>query len=113
MARIAQLLSEVPKRLKTQFEPGIVKAADSLNAELQQTLGAQGTRSSPSKPGEPPRRQTGELQRVTKATANPATLSITIITTDYGRILNLKARPWLKAALERNQAARRNLIYGR
>ena len=119
MSKIATLLSDVPKRLRARFAPGIVEAGKSLDAELSRTLGAPGTRRSPSRPGEPPRRQTGQLQARTRATANPADLSIVVTTTLVGRVLDegrrdgsIKARPWKKAALDANHATRRRLIYG-
>lgn len=119
MARLADLLNDIPKRLRPRFERGIVAGAKSLDDELQRTLGVQGTRSSPSTPGTPPRRQSGTLQAGTKAFADPSDLTIRVVTTSVGIILDrgtrdgrIKARPWKVAALERNLPDRRRHIYG-
>lgn len=119
MPRIAQLLGDTPKRLRPRFASGIVEAANPLDAEVSRTLGRQGSRLSPSQPGEPPRRQSGNLQRDTRAKANPADLSLSVTTSVVGVVLNvgrrdgsIKPRPWLKAAVEANHADRRRLIFG-
>ena len=120
MGEIAKLLLSAPDRLRARLAAGTVEAARVLDAELQKQLDRSGTRRTPSQPGEPPRRQTGQLQRETKAVADPRDLSISVQTSAVGRILNLgnrsgtlAPRPWLKPAVEASAAARRAALFGK
>lgn len=126
---MSKIIYDAPDSLRTRIQGNLVAAANAWNAEKDRALGVQGSEDSRSKPGEPPRRQTGELQKRTVAVAAASKLEIQIITTSVGKMLNggtkgsgappyrgaqdIAPRPFVNLIINRARAAMREALYRR
>lgn len=89
MRSLAKLVYAAPDSLRTRLGRNLPEAAKAIQAVSDKVLGVQGSEHDRSRPGEPPRRQTGELQRATRAVPAASKLEISILTSDVGAMLNL------------------------
>lgn len=103
---------------------GLVAAADVLHKSMQRTLSVKGTKYLRSKPGEPPRRQTGKLRRSVQVQVERAKGVALVGSTDpVGKWMEkgtarVAARPWIwpsyyaaKAAMARAFAVKAKAAY--
>lgn len=85
---LADRINAIPGRIKSSLERAAQAAINPIDREVKAVLGVQGTPSKRSKPGEPPRRQIGTLQKGSgvRWTTQPH-IRIVIYTTDIGMLL--------------------------
>ena len=103
---LSRIVSEQTGKLRARVVANAAEEAKILDRGLKEALGRQGSRRDRSAAGEAPRRQTGDLQANTKATAG-ADGSIVVTTTPVGVILDKKRdRPFLRIALDATRAER-------
>ncbi len=109
---LADKIRSAPARIQAKLERAANSTLDPINREIHTILGVQGSDSDRSKPGEPPRKQTGRLQRTTYAkwTVNPIRISI-VSEAPYAQILDKQLnRPIVQPIRERVHWLVRNLI---
>lgn len=107
---------EAASRIRKRSVQFLTRAAIAVSRRAKELLSVAGTGSggrdsqgrfkrvygaNPSKPGEPPRKQTGRLRASVSYEVDEGSLSARVGTNvDYGRILEVERnRPWLKRAL--------------
>lgn len=116
MSRLAARLAGAPDRLRQTLTTRLPHVVDAINRQIPAVLGEAAPPAS--RPGEPPRRRTGQLLRGTRAVVGPDG-SVQILTTAVGRILDVgtrdgrvRGRPWIRPLLEQTAAARRAALFG-
>jgi hypothetical protein len=113
---MSKIIYETPNSLRTRLQRNLPAAAAAWNAEKDLILGVQGSKHDRSRPGEPPRQQTGKLRKQTVAVPAASTLSIQIITTAVGKWLNggtprIKRRPFINLITRRAAAAMKAALH--
>jgi hypothetical protein len=113
---MSKIIYDAPESLRTRLQRNLPAAAAAWNAEKDRVLGVQGSKTDRSKPGEPPRMQTGKLRRMTVAVPAASTLSIQIVTTSVGKWLNggtrwIKRRPFVNEITRRAAAAMKAALH--
>jgi hypothetical protein len=113
---MSKIIYDAPETLRTRLQRNLPDAAAAWNAEKDRVLGVRGSEHDRSRPGEPPRRQTGELRKRTVAVPAASSLSIQIITTAVGKWLNngtarIKRRPFINLITRRAAAAMKAALH--
>lgn len=85
-------------------------AAAALEAEAKQLCSVQGSASNRSKPGEPPRRQTGRGMNSIRARWDKLSRSLYLTAVNYMLILEKRNRPWQRTAIEKARAMFKDLL---
>ncbi len=102
---LAARLDRLADQVELAVQAAVAVGADDLRREARALLNVPGA-GAPSAPGEPPRRQTGELRDSLRVEIAPDRLSATVGTDlDYGAHLefgtqDMAPRPWLAPAAE-------------
>lgn len=85
MPKIIQELQALPGRTRSRALRNVTEATNLFVSELKITLGRQGSPGVHSRPGEPPRRQSGRLQREVHGVIDARALTgKVIVPTPYG-----------------------------
>jgi hypothetical protein len=113
---MSKLIYDVPNAMRTRAQKNLPAAAALWNAEARRVLGVQGSPTNRSRPGQAPRRQTGQLQAGTRAIPAASSLSIQIVTTEVGKYLNggtkrIAARPFINRITRAVAAAMRVALF--
>jgi HK97 gp10 family phage protein len=105
VGRLAARLDRLADQVELAVQAAVAEGADDLRREARALLNVPGA-GAPSSPGEPPRRQTGELRDSLRVEIAPDRLSATVGTDlDYGAHLefgtqDMAPRPWLQPAAQ-------------
>ena len=115
---MSKIIFDAPKSLESRLLKNLPAAAAAWNKEKERVLGRQGSRTNRSRPGEAPRRQTGELEAGTRAIPAASKLEIQIVTTVVGKLLNdgtsrIARRPFINLITRRSAAAVRAALHKR
>lgn len=107
MGKLSQAIDAVARRTRSVQDRNLKDAADALAAEVRAVLSTPGSRKSRSRPGDPPRSQSGNLLRSvgTRPVAGGQSIDV-VVAAPYASYLErgtpkMAARPFFSVAWQR------------